>query len=106
MKQLPLLQQEDSPAKDVEQSIGLTNWALASDRPPTMSGWYKTRRVSAINMLQPQRRFWNAPLGFFSVPVQPHHSDLDCGHARTIPSLLPLEEIEWCGLLAKHPDHI
>lgn len=91
---------------DTEKFVGMTDWALASEVQPARQGWYKTRRKSAPNMMQPQRRFWNAALGFFSLPVQADYSDIECAALKTMPSPFSLDDIEWCGLKSKHPDSL
>lgn len=95
---------------DLNARVGLTPWVLASEQPPPQDGWYKTRRKSAPNFLQPQRRFWTAAsiktrAGYFSRPVFLGDSEEDASDASVTPASFDNSDIEWCGLLAPHPQH-
>lgn len=88
---------------NVEAFLGLTTWeASALHRPPYI-GWWKTRRASCPNVLQPQRRWWDGHR--WSRPVTVLHGDDEADEIALQPARDDINaEIEWCGLLCPHPD--
>lgn len=109
---LPGIPSEQEFAVNIERFVGLTPWVLASEQMPPCDGWWKTRLKSSPDLRQPQRRYWttmseNVPgmkWGFFSAPVHPDESDEEAEHSRTTSSNFRPAEIEWCGLMSRHPN--
>lgn len=97
-QQLPLY---EGLTVNVEAFLGLTTWQNAAENPPPHTGWWKTRRVSSPELLQPQRRWWGGKS--FSKPVLLVDSDEDSEDTATEITEVPLSDIEWCGLTAPHP---
>ncbi len=90
-----------SPTINVEAFIGLTPWMLTTVCKPPTTGWWKTRRASSPELLQPQRRWWDGRQ--WSMPVLLVNTDEDAEDFATLPALASTTDIEWCGLLAPHP---
>lgn len=87
-----------------EVMIGLTLWMNAAKHQPPMVGWWKCRNV--VDGTGPQmgyRRWWNGCT--FSATTKIGVPDEIAEEAKHMATTQPLHRIEWCGLLARHPDH-
>ena len=98
MDQLELLPEHTI---SVEAVIGLTPWVNAALKPPPTTGYWKTRMASSPNMQQPQRRWWNGRV--FSHAIVLHHDDSEAMGLEQDPALIPLSNLEWCGLKLPYP---
>ena len=94
-------QYSGAPTVNVEAFLGLTTWALTSEKPPPSTGWWKTRRVSSPLLLQPQRRWWDGKR--WSRAVLLVDSDEAAEDAAGEHTSTPNNDIEWCGLKGPHP---
>lgn len=86
---------------NVEMFIGLTPWVNAAVMPPPTNGWWKTRRVSSPELIQPQRRWYDGKV--FSGPVTLADCDEEAECVALLDTTVPLSDIEWCGLAGPHP---
>jgi len=80
----------------LEEVCGLTPW---SSGPPPSSGWWKTRlRTNPAELMQPQRRWYDAKIKTWSRLAMPHFTDDECAIAKELCTGVNADNIEWCGL--------
>lgn len=94
---LPLIEATVAP----EIMIGLTPWTNAGKQQPPMVGWWKCRKVGYGHTIF--RRWWNGTA--FSAAVKLWSDDDQTLEGKQLLTTAPLDHIEWCGLLARHPGH-
>lgn len=86
----------------LEAFLGTTPFVRASEQLPTLTGYYKTRRLDAPDLLVPQRRWFDGTR--FSSPILPGMPDEEAKIRQATPTWPEIQEqLEWCGLLVLPP---